>query len=360
MTPDVLLIRKMMSRQNLTRAESAELLEVILQTDSEGWRLLAYSVASQTKGETVEEILGMFDAMRRLTGEYELDLSGRRPMDISSAGGSGVKKINVSTLSSLVAGDPIVPVVKHSFWKVTSITGSADALEAVGIHPQTVTLPQIQKAVETVGVVYYSPLFVSGELRNIVNFGRILGEKQVGVSTPFHMLAPIFTPIPLTYRMFGLNNPTQFEILTEIFRGLGYRNALLVRGFEGLDEASISSPSRVRGFRGEEDFDFVLLPEEVGLKRVSQDEVTPVDAESNYRDFLRIAHGQETGPKRDLIALNAGLALWISERAPTIPEGVQMALERLESGMAAERLTALVEQHGSPDVLRQAREKHLA
>jgi anthranilate phosphoribosyltransferase len=350
MTPDILLVRKMMSRQNLTRAESAELLEMILRTDSEGWKLLAYSVASQTKGETVEEILGMFDAMRRLTGEYDLDLSGRRPMDISSAGGSGVKKINVSTLSSLVAGDPVVPVVKHSFWRVSSITGSADAL----------TLPQIQTAVETVGVVFYSPLFVSGELRNIVNFGRILGEKQVGLSTPFHMLAPIYTPIPLTYRMFGLNNPTQFEILTEIFRGLGYRNALLVRGFEGLDEASISSPSRVRGFRGEEEFDFVLLPEEVGLKRVSQDEVTPVDAESNYRDFLRIAHGEETGPKRDLIALNAGLALWISERAPSIAEGVQMALERLASGMAAERLTALVEQHGSPDVLQKAREKYLA
>jgi len=359
MTPDVLLIRKMMSRQNLSRAESAELLEAVLRTDDEGWRLLAYSVASQTKGETVEEILGMFDAMRRLTGDYDLDLSGRRPMDISSAGGSGVKKINVSTLSSLVSGDPVVPVVKHSFWKVTSITGSADALEAVGIHPQTVTLPQIQKAVETAGVVFYSPLFVSGELKNIVNFGRVLAEHKVGVSTPFHMLAPIFTPIPLTYRMFGLNNPTQFEILTEIFRGLGYRNALLVRGFEGLDEASISSPSRVRGFRGEEEFDFVLLPEEVGLKRVSQEEVTPVDAESNYRDFLRIAHGLETGPKRDLIALNTGLALWISERTPTIAEGVQMALERLASGLAAERLTALVEQHGSPDVLKRAREKYL-
>jgi len=359
MTPDILLIRKMMARQNLTRAESAELLEAILRTDDEGWKLLAYSVASQTKGETVEEILGMFDAMRRLTGEYDLDLAGRRPMDISTSGGSGVKKINVSTLSALVAGDPIVPVIKHSFWRVSGITGSADALEAVGIHPQTVTLPQIQQAVETVGVVYYSPLFVSGELRNIVNFGRILGEKGVGLSTPFHLLAPVFTPIPLTYRMFGLNNPTQFEILTEIFRGLGYRNALLVRGFEGLDEASISSPSRVRGFRGEEDFDFVLLPEEAGLQRASQEEVTPVDAESNYRDFLRIAHGQETGPKRDLIALNAGLALWISERAPSVAEGVQMALERLASGMAAERLTELVGQHGSPDVLRRARERYL-
>jgi anthranilate phosphoribosyltransferase len=360
MTPEVLLIRKMMSRQNLTRAESAELLEAILETDDEGWKLLAYSVASQTKGETVDEILGMFDALHRLTGDYDLDLSGRRAMDISSAGGSGVRKINVSTLASLVAGDPIVPVIKHSFWKVTSITGSADALEAVGIHPQTVTLPQVQKAVESAGVAFYSPLFVSGELRNIVNFGRVLGEKQVGVSTPFHLLAPIFTPIPLTYRMFGLNNPTQFEMLSEIFRGLGYRNALLVRGFDGLDEASIASPSRVRGFRGEEDFDFVLLPEEAGLKRAPQESVLPVNAESNYRDFLRIAHGLETGPKRDLIALNAGLALWISERATSIAEGVNMALERLASGLAAERLTTLVEQHGSPDILRRARETYLS
>jgi anthranilate phosphoribosyltransferase len=359
MTPDILLIRKLMTRQNLTRAESAELLETILRSDDEGWKLLAYSVASQTKGETVEEILGMFDALHRLTGDYDLDLSGRRAMDISSAGGSGVRKINVSTLSSLVAGDPVVPIIKHSFWRVSGIAGSADALEAVGIHPQTVTLPQIQKAVETPGVVFYSPIFVSQELRNIVNFGRALGEKEVGVSTPFHLMVPIFTPIPLTYRMFGLNNPTQFEMLSEVFRGLGYRNALLVRGFEGLDEASISSPSRVRGFRGEEEFDFVLLPEEAGLKRASPDEVQPADAESNYRDFLRIAHGLEKGPKRDLVALNAGLALWISERAATIEEGVRMALERLESGVAAERLTALVEQHGSPDILRQAREKYL-
>lgn len=360
MKSEALLIRKMMSRQNLTRAESAEVLETILRNDHEGWQILAYAVASQTKGETVEEMLGMFDAMRRLTGEYDLDLSGRQPMDISSAGGSGVKKINVSTLSSLVAGDPAVPVIKHSFWKLTSVTGSADALEAVGIHPQTVTLPQIQKAVETTGVAFYSPLFVSRELGNLVNFGRVMGEKRVGVSTPFHLLAPIFTPIPLTYRMFGLNNPTQFEMLTEIFRGLGYRNALLVRGFEGLDEASIASPSRVRGFRGEEEFDFVLLPEEVGLERAPQESILPVDAESNYRDFLRIAHGLETGPKRDIIALNSGLALWISERASSIEEGVRMALDRLASGLAAERLTALVEQHGSPDILRRAREKYLS
>ena len=160
--------------------------------------------------------------------------------------------------------------------------------------------------------------------------------------------------------MFGLSNPTHFEMLTDLFKGIGYRNALLVRGFEGLDEASISSPSRVRGFRDGEDFEFVLLPEEVGLKRAPQEAVTPVDATSNIRDFLRILHGRETGPKRDLVALNCGLALWISERAGSVEEGVRTAIARIEDGSAAEKLTTIVEQHGDPDILRQARATHLS
>jgi len=106
------LVRKLMSRQDLTRAESAELLEDLLRHDTEGWKLLAFSVASQTKGETVDELLGIWDAMHRLTGDYDLDLKGRRPMEVASAGSSGVRKINVSTLMALVVGEPAVPVLE--------------------------------------------------------------------------------------------------------------------------------------------------------------------------------------------------------------------------------------------------------
>lgn len=360
MKPEVLLIRKLMSRQNLSRAESAELMETLLRHDEQGWKLLAYSVASQTKGETVEELLGMHDALQAITGRYDLDLDGRRPMEVSSAGGSGVRKINVSTLTALVVGSPEVPIIKHSFWRVTSVTGSADVLAAIGIFAPSVTLEQVQKAIDAVGVAYYSAVFVSPELANLVHFGQRLAELQVGVSTPFHLLFPVFAPLPIHYRMFGLNNPTQFEQMTELFRGIGFRNGLIVRGFEGLDEASISSPSRVRGYRAGEEIDFVLLPEEVGLRRAPIEAVLPESAETNYRDFLRIAHGIETGPKRDAVALNAGLALWLSEQAHTIEEGVRIALGRLESGEVAEKLTRIVELTGSPDVLRQAREKYLS
>jgi anthranilate phosphoribosyltransferase len=360
MTPDVLLLRKLMSREDLTREESAELLVTLLRTDTEGWRLLAFSVASQTKGETLDELLGMFDALRTLTGDYALHLDGRRPLDVSSSGGSGVRKINISTLTSLVVGDPETPVIKQSFWRMTNTAGSAGMLAAVGILTPSVTLPQIQQAVDEVGVAFYSPLFVSPELGNLVQFGRELNTRQVGINTPFNLVAPLFTPVPLQARMFGTNNPTQFELILSLFKAFGYRSGLVLRGFDGMDEASLASPTRVQGFRGDEEIDFVLLPEEVGLRRVAPEEIQPEHPNPGYRDFVRIVFRQETGPKRDLVALNAGLAFWISERVPSIEEGVRLALTRLESGVVEEKLTRLVELIGSPDVLRQARELHLS
>jgi anthranilate phosphoribosyltransferase len=354
MTPHAPLLRRMMAREDLTRAESAELLETLLRNDTEGWKLLAYSVASQTKGETLDELLGMFDALRALTGGYGLDLAGRRPLEVSSAGTSGVRKINVSTLMALVVGEPEVPVIKHSFFRITSLAGSADVLAGAGIAVPAVTVPQIRRAVEQVGVAFYSPVFVSPELGNLVQFGRRLTEHEVGVSTPFNLLVPLFTPIRLRYRMFGLNNPRQFEMVTDLFRGLGFENGLVVRGLDGLDEATICGPSRLRGYRGGEDFDFTLTPEQAGLKTAPLEAIAPLDAASNLRDFLRIAHGLERGPKRDLVALNSGLALWISERAASIEEGVREAVRRLESGEVKDKLRAVVEITGDPAALRKA------
>lgn len=353
-------VRKLMARQDLSRAESAALLEELLREDSTGFKLLAFSVALETKGETVDELLGMCDALRALTGGYGLDLSGRRPLEVSSAGSSGVRKINVSTLVALVVGEPEVPVIKHSFFRITSVSGSADVLAGVGIVVPAVTVPQIRQAAEQVGVAFYSPIFVSPELGNLVHFGQELQTHGVGVSTPFNLLVPIFTPVPIRYRMFGLNNPRQFELLTDLFKGLGFENGLVVRGEDGLDEATICGPSRVRGYRGDEDFDFVLQPEQAGLKTAPLAAIAPFDAESNLRDFLRIAHGLETGPKRDLVALNSGLALWISGRAATIEEGVQESLRRLASGEVKDKLRTVVEITGNPDVLRKAEQEHLS
>ena len=277
MTPDVPLIRKLMAKQDLARDESAALLGSLLRTDEEGWRFLAFSVASQTKGETVDEMLGMFDALRQATAPYGLSLPSEM-LDVASAGGTGIRKLNISTLNALVIGEPSMPVAKQSFWGITSVTGSADVLREVGLFVPTV---QLGEAFSTVGVAFYSPLFLSQELANLVHFGQVLGAKSIGVNTPFNLVAPIFTPLPLTCRMFGVNNPRQVDLILDIFRGLGLRAALALHGMDGLDEVSLCAPTRLRGFRDGEEIDCVFEPEQAGLRTVPREAVQPQDARSN-------------------------------------------------------------------------------
>jgi anthranilate phosphoribosyltransferase len=349
-----------MAKQDLTREESAVVLESLLRTDPEGWRFLAFSVASQTKGETADEMLGMFDALRQATAPYDLGPLPGEMIDVASAGGTGIRKLNLSTLNALVVGEPSMPVAKQSFWGITSVTGSADVLREVGIFVPSVTVPRLGEALREVGVAFYSPLFLSGELAHLVQFGQVLGEKAIGVNTPFNLVAPIFTPLPLTCRMFGVNNPRQVDMILDIFRGLGFRSALVLHGLDGLDEVSLCAPTRLRGFRDGEEIDLVFEPEQAGLTTVPPAAVQPLDARSNVCDFLRIAYGVETGPKRDLVAANSGVTLWLTGRAASIAEGVQTAMARLESGAVGEKLTHLVGLLGDPETLRRARCEHLA
>jgi anthranilate phosphoribosyltransferase len=353
------LLRKLMARQDLSRAETAELVSTQLREDAGGWRLLAFSVAAQTKGETLEELLGILDGMARLTGTYRIRFP-EELMDISSSGGTGIRKINVSTLSTLVVGEPGLAIAKQSFYGINSLAGSADVLRAVGIEVPALTLPQLERALATVGVAFQSPVFLSPELRNLALFGQGLGANAVGISTPYHLTVPVFAPFKLKYRMFGINRVQQLDLLAALFRALGYHSALAVHGLDGLDELSICAPSRLRGFRGAEEIDTTITPEQAGLATAPPEAVMPRDMAGNARDFLRIVHGVETGPKRDLVALNSGVALYLTGRAPSIAAGVETAIERLASGSVARKLEALVEQVGSPEVLRAATAAALA
>jgi anthranilate phosphoribosyltransferase len=359
MNEELRLLRKLMARQDLNRAETAGLVATQLREDAAGWRLLAFSVAAQTKGETLDELLGILDGMASVTGPYPIRLP-QELMDISSSGGSGIRKINVSTLAALVVGEPGLAVAKQSFWGISSVTGSADVLRATGIEVPALTLPRLEQALATVGVAFLSPLFLSPELAHLGHFGQAMAANAIPVPTPYHLTVPVFTPYRLKYRMFGVNRAHQLDLFVSLFRALGLDSALAVHGMEGLDEISICGPSRLCGFRGGEPIDLILTPEQAGLASAPAAAVAPRDAASNARDFLRIVHGVETGPKRDLVALNSGAALYLTGRAASIAEGVEQAIARLDSGSVARKLAALVEQVGAPDVLRHATEAALS
>ena len=353
MIEEARLLRKLMVRQDLSRAETALLVDSQLREDVSGWRLLAFSVAVQTKGETLDELLGILDGMARRTGPYPIRLPVEL-MDISSSGGTGIPKINVSTLSALVLGEPGLAVAKQSFYGINSLAGSADVLRTVGLEVPALTLPQLERALASIGVAFQSPLFLSPELANLTRFGQGLAANGVGISTPYHLMVPVFAPYKLKYRMFGINRVEQLDLLAALFRAQGYQSALAVHGLDGLDEVSICAPSRLRGFRDGEEIDLTLTPEQAGLATAPAAAVAPRDAAGSGNDFLRIAYGVETGPKRDLVALNSGVALYLTGRAASIAAGVEDAIERLASGGVARKLEALVEQVGSPDTLRRA------
>jgi anthranilate phosphoribosyltransferase len=359
MSEELRLIRKLMARQDLSRAEAASLASTQLREDAAGWRLLAFSVAAETKGETADELLGILDGMTQITGPYPIQFP-TEVMDISSSGGTGLRKINVSTLSTLVVGEPGLAVAKQSFFGISSVAGSADVLAAVGIEVPRLTLAQLERALATVGIAFLSPLFISPELRNLTHFGQAMAANGIGVSTPYHLAVPLFTPFKLKYRMFGVNRAQQVDMLAGLFRALGYHSALAVHGLEGLDEVSICGPTRLRGFRGGEPIELLLTPEQAGLRTAPLATVAPIDMESNTRDFLRIVEGVEKGPKRDLVALNSGVALYLTGRAASIAAGVEQAMDRLAGGGVAAKLAALAAQLGSPDVLRQATAAALA
>lgn len=352
------LARKIMGKENLSRIESQRLIEYLLKNDSSGEKFLAYSIAMQTKGETVEEILGVFDGLGTFTTKY-LQLPPSDYMDLSSSGGGKLKKINVSTLSSLVVSSEKVPVPKQSFFGITSITGSSDVLAAIGITVPTIDSRKLEQSLKEVGIGFYHHLHISPELKNLVKFGGYLKEKEVGLNTPFNLVCPMYTPIPIKYRLFGTNNPNQLETIAQVFQESSVENGWVVYGAGGMDEISIFGETLVAEMNNKKIKRKKITPEDADLKRCDYKDVKPVDKESNIRDFLRIAYGLKEGPKRDLILINAGAGLYLSNQAKSLKAGTDLARQRLESGEIGRKIDRLVEIVGEKEVLEKAKIKYL-
>ncbi|HEV7495657.1 anthranilate phosphoribosyltransferase, partial [Baekduia sp.] len=316
------------TRRDLSQAQAGAVLgEIMAGNGSEG-QIAAFLIALRTKGETVEEIAGLAEAMRGLA----TPVTTQRADLLDTAGtGGGRRTFNVSTTAALVAAGAGCAVAKHGNRSATGLSGSADVLEALGARID-LTPVDVGRCIDEVGFG-----FMFAPAHHAATRWVIPVRKELAVRTIFNFLGPLTNPAGAARQVIGVSDPAFLETIAGALARLGAEKALVVSSDDGLDEMSTAGTTTVVEVDGSEIHSYALAPEDVGLRRGRYEDLAGGVPEHNAAVTRRIFAG-ESGPARDLSALNAGAAIYVSGRVDTLEAGVRAAEEALDSGRAAEAL----------------------
>lgn len=321
---------RLMNGERLSQAEAHSFMQEVMTGEMSGVRMAAALAALRVRGETPEEIAGFAQAMRE--NAVRLPIAPRPLLlDVVGTGGDGAHTFNVSTTTAFVVAAGGVPVAKHGNRAASSKAGSADVLEALGVNldaePQ-----RVAAALDELGVGF---MFARNYHPALRYAAPVRGE--LAARTVFNVLGPLSNPAGATHLVVGVYTPLLTRTLAEVLHRLGAQAALVVNGEAGtgsLDELSVSGENTVSQLAGGEVTDFTLTPEEVGLDRHPAEALVGGSPADNAVITRLLLQGQGTAAQRDIVAFNAGAALYLAGRADSIAGGVQLALQLLASGTA--------------------------
>jgi anthranilate phosphoribosyltransferase len=320
------------SGRDLTAAEAQEVLAEIMAGAVGEAQTAAFLIAMRTKGETVEELTGLARAMRRLA--VPVEAGGGDLLDTAGTGG-GISTFNVSTTAALVAAGAGCRVAKHGNRSATSLCGSADLLEALGARID-LDAAAVAQCVDEVGFGFMFAPAHHQAMKHVVPV-----RKDLGVRTIFNFLGPLTNPAGATRQLIGVSDPAYLEVIAGALVQLGARRAAVVASEGGMDEISVSGETRLLEVTPEGVTAHTVSPERVGLEPASHDEVKGGTPEQNAA-IARAVLGGETGPRRTLVVLNAGAALFVADRVSSFEEGVRSAEQALDSGAALDAMESFV------------------
>lgn len=326
-------IERVTDGHNLT-AEEAKAAATALFEEATEAQIGALLAALRAKGETEEEIAGFAAGMRDAAHTIAPD---RSPLiDIVGTGGDSYDTINVSTTSSIVTAAAGIPVAKHGNYSVSSSSGSADVLAECGVSIDA-DPHAVETQIETHGIGFLlAPVFHPA-------MKAVIGpRKELGMRTIFNVLGPLTNPAGVDALVIGVFDPDLVPMLARAISSLGVDRALVVHG-DGLDEFSLHGPATVAEVDGDTIEEYSLDPRDVGLSNAPVSAISGGTPEENAEDLRAIVSGQLQGPKRDIILFNSGAALYIAGEAASIEDGTDVAAEAIDSGAAAETLSALKE-----------------
>ncbi|MGA2629563.1 MAG: anthranilate phosphoribosyltransferase [Terriglobia bacterium] len=337
-------VDKLERREDLTRAEARAVLEQLLSGSVSDAEIMALLVALRDKGERMEELVGFAEVMRAKASEglrqagvnIESLQRGGPLLDTCGTGGDEKGTFNVSTATALVAAAAGVRVAKHGNRSISSRCGSADVMEALGVRID-IPLERIPECLEEVGMVFLFAPRLHLAMKHVMNARRALKTKTV-----FNLLGPLTNPLGASVQLVGVYDRARTEMMAQALAQMGARRALVVAGHDGMDEITLSGPTRV----SEADQGAVttrdVVPEDFGLARAAGETLRGGDASANAQ-LLRETLSGAAGPLRDVVLANASAALVVAGKAHEFIGGVALARQALDSGAALVTLNKLVQ-----------------
>ncbi len=327
-------VDRLRRKEHLALAEMSAVVDVIMQGRCREQDIADLLLALRAKGETVDEIAGAALALRKHMTRIRTSRSG--VIDTCGTGGDASGTFNISTGAALVAAAAGVPVAKHGNRSVTSKSGSADVLAALGVDIEA-PVEVVERCLEQVGMCFCFAPLLHPSMRHVAPL-----RKRLGVPTIFNLLGPLCNPAAAPYQLMGVGRPPLRPLLAATLQRLGGQRAVVVCGRDGLDEVTLADQTEVSEVTPEGVRETAWSPAEFGLPRADLMSLRVDGPEASAAMIRQVLDGR-SGPARDMIVMNAAAALWTARRAETLRECAGLAAAALDGGAAKRLLADLVE-----------------
>ncbi len=330
-------IIKIVQKEDLSYEESYAVMNEIMSgqtTPTQNAAFLAALSTKSTRAETIDEISGCAAAMR--DHAIKFDANGLETLEIVGTGGDGAHSINISSTAAIVIAAAGVPVTKHGNVAASSKSGAANVLEALGINVK-LEPAKMEQVLQRTGIcflhaqVYHTSMKYVGAIR-----------KELGFRTVFNILGPLTNPAHPTMQVLGVYDEYLLQPMAQVLSSLGVKRGMVVYGQDKLDEVSISAPTSVCEFKDGWYKTYTIQPEDFGLTRGTKQDIEGGEPKYNAQISRAILSGELTGPKRDVVLLNAACGLYVAGKAECIQDGIALAAELIDTGKALEKLEEFV------------------
>lgn len=325
-------LHRCIEHREIFHDEMLHLMRMLMRGEMSPTIAAALLMGLRVKKETIGEITAAAQVMREFATPVQV-ANPQDMVDMCGTGGDGSNTFNISTTAMFVAAAAGVPIAKHGGRSASSSSGSADVLEALGAN-LSLTPDQVSACISETGIGFMFAPAHHGAMKNIAPV-----RKELGVRTIFNLLGPLTNPAGAANQLMGVFHADLVGIQVRVLQSLGSRHVMIVHGKDGMDEASLGAGTLVGELKDGVIREYEIHPEDFGLQMASNRSIR-VSSKEESRDYVLEALGNTPGTARDIVAFNAGLAIYVGNHAATIQDGIKMAFEAIASGAARDKLEA--------------------